>query len=150
VVLITSACSPIARAGARLRWIQALSLVRTTHAPEPGQDRSLRHRLKIAFHDELADLGVQTFDLALTLGRAVAIASLECPRRLLLKLLLPGVDLMPRRSSVSFCSSSSAPSVATERLRIQLVNRSQFRGPFQTSKNNLRLGQQLEIAADVR
>src|SRR5262249_33913786 len=36
----------------------------------------------------------------------------------------------PRPSSVSFSSSSPAPSVATERLRIQLVNRSQIRGPL--------------------
>src|SRR6516225_7800398 len=35
-----------------------------------------------------------------------------------------------RQFCVSFCSSSSAPSVATERLRIQLVNRSQIRGPL--------------------
>src|SRR5262249_59088270 len=38
---------------------------------------------------------------------------------------------LPRQFSVSFCSSSSAPSVATERLQIQLVNWSQIRGPFQ-------------------
>src|SRR6516164_9672403 len=38
-----------------------------------------------------------------------------------------------RQFCVSFCSSSSAPSVATERLRIQLVNRSQIRGPLHCS-----------------
>src|SRR5262249_25433726 len=37
---------------------------------------------------------------------------------------------LPGQFSVSFCSSSSAPSVATERLQIQLVNWSQIRGPF--------------------
>src|SRR6516164_5585081 len=37
-----------------------------------------------------------------------------------------------RQFCVSFCSSSSAPSVATERLRIQLVNRSQIRAPLHT------------------
>src|SRR5215470_6770979 len=36
----------------------------------------------------------------------------------------------PRRSSVSSSSSSPAPFVATERLRIQLVNRSQIQGPL--------------------
>src|SRR5215831_17759475 len=36
----------------------------------------------------------------------------------------------PRPSSVSSSSSSLAPSVATERLKIQLVNRSQIQGPL--------------------
>src|ERR1700686_2520498 len=46
------------------------------------------------FHDELADLGVETFDLPLAVAHDIAIPGLESPRRLLLKLLLPGVNLI--------------------------------------------------------
>jgi hypothetical protein len=38
---------------------------------------------KFAFHDQLADLGVQPFDPTLMLGRAVAVAGLERSCRLI-------------------------------------------------------------------
>jgi hypothetical protein len=45
---------------------------------------------------------------------------------------IPSVLLLAR---VSFAASSSAPSVATERLRTQLVNRSQIQVPLQTDES---------------
>ena len=47
----------------------------------------------LAFHDELADLGVQTFDLPIAVARTIAIPGLESPPPLALKLLLPGVGM---------------------------------------------------------
>src|SRR6516225_1669234 len=50
-----------------------------------------------------------------------------------------------RQFCVSFCSSSSAPSVATERLRIQLVNRSQIRGPLHRSLHQTRVSNAMAL-----
>jgi hypothetical protein len=56
--------------------------------------RTSWQKKKIAFHDELADLGVvQPFDLALMLGCAIAVAVLERTRCLIQELLLPGINL---------------------------------------------------------
>src|SRR5215471_11130071 len=41
----------------------------------------------------------------------------------------------PRQSSVSFSASFPAPSVATERREIQLVNWSEIRGPLQETED---------------
>jgi hypothetical protein len=45
-------------------------------------------------HDELADPGLQPLVLALAISRTLAVAVLERPRRLIQKLLLPGINLV--------------------------------------------------------
>src|SRR5947199_2471248 len=64
--------------------VNELSAVRTPHLPDLLAKKSRST-------SELANLGMQTIDLALTVGRAVTISGLESLR--CLKLLLPGVDL---------------------------------------------------------
>jgi hypothetical protein len=52
----------------------------------------------------------------------------------------------PRPTSVSFSSSSSAPSVVTERRQFQLVNWSQNRGPLHTICADLQIAQRSHYA----
>jgi len=56
-----------------------------------------------------------------------AVASVACSRSASGAIFALG----DRQSSVSFSATFSAPSVATERRKIQLVDRSGFRGPLQ-------------------
>src|ERR1700746_3826111 len=103
---------------------------------------------------------MQPFNLAL--GSAIAIAGVEGPRRLIEELLLPGVNLigmdlialgeighrrvlpqrlqcnlrLQRRVDLPSCSLRHSPlrRLPTERPEIQLVNRSQIRGPLQKER----------------
>src|SRR5262249_44339319 len=68
--------------------------LRSTSARRSGALIFRTSWLKIPFHNQLTDLGVQLLHLALVPGHAIAAAVLERPRRLLQKLLLPGVNLV--------------------------------------------------------